>query len=59
MGGREYTERCFTAINVPPKGVAEIHLVPIDPGKYDFDDDPTLVTILFPFEQNFGFAVIN
>lgn len=59
VGDREYTERCFTALNVPPKGKAEIYMVPIDPGKYEFDDDPTLVTVLFPFEQNFGFAVIN
>ncbi|MDP6572816.1 MAG: hypothetical protein QGI06_04835 [Rhodospirillales bacterium] len=59
VGDREYTERCLAAINVPPGAVAEIHMVPIDQGKYDFDDDPTLVSILYPFEQNFGFAVIN
>ena len=59
VGDREYMERCFTAINVPPKGVAEIHMVPIYPGKYDFDDDPVLFPFWFPFEQNFGFAVIN
>lgn len=59
VGDREYTERCFTAINVPAKGVAEIHMVPINPGNYDIDDDPMLLTVLFPFEQNFGLAVIN
>ena len=59
VGDREYAERCIRAINVPPNSVAEIYMVPIDQGKYDFDDDPTLVTIHFPFEQNFGLAVIN
>ena len=59
VGDREYTERCFAAINVPPKGVAEIRMVPIDPGKYDINDDPVLVSIPYPFEQNFGLAVIN